>query len=254
MHSKLCLITKKQDEHIEYITQIGTGNYNEKTSKLYTDLSLMTANPDIGMEAATIFNALAMGAVVESTEHLLVAPKCLQNKVLAMMDEQIALAKEDKPAYIGAKVNSLTDKKIIDKLVEASQAGVKVELLVRGICCLISGVEGYTDNITVISIVGRYLEHSRMYIFGAEEQHKKVYIASADYMTRNTLRRVEVATPIYDEDIKKRILKMFDTMFRDNVKVRVQDNTNNYKKRITEGEPLNSQELFYSEAYGEVTL
>ena len=131
---------------------------------------------------------------------------------------------------------------------------MKVELLVRGICCLISGVEGYTDNITVISIVGRYLEHSRMYIFGAEEQHKKVYIASADYMTRNTLRRVEVATPIYDEDIKKRILKMFDTMFRDNVKVRVQDNTNNYKKRITEGEPLNSQELFYSEAYGEVTL
>ena len=254
VHSKLCLITKKRKDGIEYITQIGTGNYNEKTSKLYTDLSLMTANPEIGMEAANVFNALAMGAVVESTEHLLVAPKCLQNKVLAMMDEQIALAKEDKPAYIGAKVNSLTDKKIIDKLVEASQAGVKVELLVRGICCLISGVEGYTDNITVISIVGRYLEHSRMYIFGAEEQHKKVYIASADYMTRNTLRRVEVATPIYDEDIKKRILKMFDTMFRDNVKVRVQDNTNNYKKRITEGEPLNSQELFYSEAYGEVTL
>ena len=254
VHSKLCLITKKQDEHIEYITQIGTGNYNEKTSKLYTDLSLMTANPDIGMEAATIFNALAMGTVVESVEHLLVAPKCLQNKVLAMMEEQIALAKENKPAYIGTKVNSLTDKKIIDKLVEASQAGVKVELIVRGICCLISGVEGYTDNITIVSIVGRYLEHSRIYIFGAEDKEKKVYIASADYMTRNTLRRVEVAAPIYDTDIKKRILKMFDTMLHDNVKVRVQDNTNNYKKRIIEEEPLNSQELFYSEAYGEIML
>lgn len=254
VHSKLCLITKKKDDHIEYITQIGTGNYNEKTSKLYTDLSLMTANPEIGMEASNVFNALAMGTVVESTEHLLVAPKCLQNKVLAMMDEQIALAKENKPAYIGAKVNSLTDKKIIDKLVEASQAGVKVELIVRGICCLISGVEGYTDNITVVSIVGRFLEHSRIYIFGAEEANKKVYIASADYMTRNTLRRVEVATPIYDADIKKRILKMFDLMLHDNVKVRVQDNTNNYKKRLTEGEAVNSQELFYSEAYGEVTL
>lgn len=249
VHSKLCLITRKENNTVEYITQIGTGNYNEKTSKQYTDYSLMTASVDIGMEAANVLNELAMGQVVEHTNHLLVAPKCLQNKILAMIDEEIAKAKEGKSAYIGAKINSLTDKKIIDRLVEASQAGVKIELIVRGICCLIPGVTGYTDNITVISIVGRYLEHSRIYIFGTEPDCR-VYISSADYMTRNTLHRVEVGVPVYDERLKIQILEMFNIMINDNVKARHQLPDATYVKQSSDGaEPLNSQEYFYNEAY-----
>ena len=166
VHSKLCLITRKNGGQVEYITQIGTGNYNEKTSRLYTDLSLMTANVEIGLEASNVFQALSKGEVVEHSEHLLVAPKCLQNKVLAMLDEEIAHARNGEEAYAGFKLNSLTDKKIIDKLIEASEAGVKIDMVVRGICCLIPGVEGKTENIRIISIVGRFLEHSRIYIFG----------------------------------------------------------------------------------------
>ena len=160
VHSKLCLITRKNGGQVEYITQIGTGNYNEKTSRLYTDLSLMTANVEIGLEASNVFQALSKGEVVEHSEHLLVAPKCLQNKVLAMLDEEIAHARNGEEAYAGFKLNSLTDKKIIDKLIEASEAGVKIDMVVRGICCLIPGVEGKTENIRIISIVGRFLEHS----------------------------------------------------------------------------------------------
>lgn len=248
VHSKLCLITRKEHNAVEYITQIGTGNYNEKTSKQYTDYSLMTASADIGMEAANVLNELAMGQVVEHTKHLLVAPKCLQNKILAMIDEETSKAKAGKPAYIGAKINSLTDKKIIDRLVEASQAGVKIELIVRGICCLIPGITGYTDNITVISIVGRYLEHSRIYIFGAEPECK-VYISSADYMTRNTLHRVEVGVPVYDERLKIQVLEMFNIMMNDNVKARHQLSDASYTKLPSENEPLNAQEYFYTEAY-----
>lgn len=185
VHSKLCLITRKTDKQIEYITQIGTGNYNEKTSRLYTDLSLMTSNVDIGIEASNVFQALAKGEVIEKSEHLLVAPKCLQNKVLEMLDEEIARAKNGEEAYAGFKLNSLTDKKIIDKLIEASSAGVKIDMIIRGICCLIPGIEGKTDNIRIISIVGRFLEHSRIYIFGSGDR-RKYYIASADFMTRNT--------------------------------------------------------------------
>ena len=159
VHSKLCLITRKNGGQVEYITQIGTGNYNEKTSRLYTDLSLMTANVEIGLEASNVFQALSKGEVVEHSEHLLVAPKCLQNKVLAMLDEEIAHARNGEEAYAGFKLNSLTDKKIIDKLIEASEAGVKIDMVVRGICCLIPGVEGKTENIRIISIVGRFLEY-----------------------------------------------------------------------------------------------
>ena len=179
VHSKLCLITRKNGGQVEYITQIGTGNYNEKTSRLYTDLSLMTANVEIGLEASNVFQALSKGEVVEHSEHLLVAPKCLQNKVLAMLDEEIAHARNGEEAYAGFKLNSLTDKKIIDKLIEASEAGVKIDMVVRGICCLIPGVEGKTENIRIISIVGRFLEHSRIYIFG-NSKRRKYYIASAD--------------------------------------------------------------------------
>ena len=248
VHSKLCLITRKEENHIGYITQIGTGNYNEKTAKLYTDYSLMTASPEIGAEAGQVFNELAMGQVMEHTEHLLVAPKCLQNKILDRIDDEIGFAKIGEPAYIGAKINSLTDKAIIKKLIEASQAGVHVDLIVRGICCLVPEIPGYTENIRIISIVGRFLEHSRVYIFGTEER-KKVYISSADFMTRNTLRRVEIAVPIYDEMIKTRITDMFSTMLRDNVKARIQGPDGFYRKQKTEGEALNSQEYFYEQAY-----
>ena len=214
VHSKLCLITKKTDEQIEYYTQIGTGNYNEKTSRLYTDLSLMTYNVDIGLEAANVFQALAMGETIKHVDHLLVAPKCLQNKILDMIDEEIAHARAGEPAYIGLKMNSLTDKKIMEKLVEASCAGVRIDMVIRGICCLIPQVPGKTENIHVRSIVGRFLEHSRIYIFGSEGR-EKIYIASADFMTRNTLRRVEVAAPVYDEEIKARLLEMFRIMHKE---------------------------------------
>lgn len=215
VHSKLCLVTKKSEGQVEYYTQIGTGNYNEKTARLYTDLSFMTANVEIGLEAAKVFQALSMEETVDNVQHLLVAPRCLQNKVLSMIDEEIACAKEGKEAYIGLKMNSLTDKKIIDKLIEASQAGVKIDMVIRGICCLIPGVKGKTENIQVRSIVGRFLEHSRIYIFGTQER-EKVYIASADFMTRNTLRRVEVAAPVYDKDLKMQLEEMFITMLSDN--------------------------------------
>ena len=248
VHSKLCLITRKNGGQVEYITQIGTGNYNEKTSRLYTDLSLMTANVEIGLEASNVFQALSKGEVVEHSEHLLVAPKCLQNKVLAMLDEEIAHARNGEEAYAGFKLNSLTDKKIIDKLIEASEAGVKIDMGVRGICCLIPGVEGKTENIRIISIVGRFLEHSRIYIFG-NSKRRKYYIASADFMTRNTLRRVEVAVPIYNTDIKMQLIEMFITMLSDNVKAREEDHNGNYKIPKNQDTPLNSQEFFYKQAY-----
>jgi len=253
VHSKLCLVTKKSEGQVEYYTQIGTGNYNEKTARLYTDLSFMTANVEIGLEAAKVFQALYMEETVDNVQHLLVAPRCLQNKVLSMIDEEIACAKEGKEAYIGLKMNSLTDKKIIDKLIEASQAGVKIDMVIRGICCLIPGVKGKTENIQVRSIVGRFLEHSRIYIFGTQER-EKVYIASADFMTRNTLRRVEVAAPVYDKDLKMQLEEMFITMLSDNQKARQEDSRGNYEIAEAQETPLNSQEFFYEQAYMRVTI
>ena len=253
VHSKLCLITRREELGVAYYTQIGTGNYNEKTARLYTDLCLMTADHDIGEEANAVFNALAKGETVHETRRLLVAPHCLQNKVLAMMDDEIRRARAGEEAYIGVKINSLTDKAIIDKLIEASCAGVKVDLVVRVICCLIAGVPEATENIRVVSIVGRFLEHSRIYIFGRGER-AKVYIASADFMTRNTLRRVEVASPVMDADIRARILSMFDTMLRDNMQAREMDAQGQYH-RLTPGEsePLSSQEYFFKQAYDAVS-
>lgn len=253
VHSKLCLVTKKSEGQVEYYTQIGTGNYNEKTARLYTDLSFMTANVEIGLEAAKVFQALSMEETVDNVQHLLVAPRCLQNKVLSMIDEEIACAKEGKEAYIGLKMNSLTDKKIIDKLIEASQAGVKIDMVIRGICCLIPGVKGKTENIQVRSIVGRFLEHSRIYIFGTQER-EKVYIASADFMTRNTLRRVEVAAPVYDKDLKMQLEEMFITMLSDNQKARQEDSRGNYEIAEAQETPLNSQEFFYEQAYMRATI
>ena len=248
VHSKLCLISRKTDSGVSYITQIGTGNYNEKTSTLYTDLSLITANQEIGREAAEVFASLLRGETVENTDLLLVAPKCLQNKVLDMIDEEIAHARNGEEAYVGVKINSLTDKVIIDKLIEASQAGVRIEMIVRGICCLVPGVEGYTENIKVVSIVGRYLEHSRIYRFGTKER-EKLYIASADFMTRNTVRRVEVAAPILDETLKERLDQMFETMMNDDEKGKELTAKGIYVDRNLNDEKINSQELFYEMAY-----
>ena len=251
VHSKLCLITRKNAGQVEYITQIGTGNYNEKTSRLYTDLSLMTSNVEIGLEASNVFQALSKGEVVEHTRHLLVAPKCLQNKVLGMLDEEIAHARNGEEAYAGFKLNSLTDKKIIDKLIEASEAGVKIDMIIRGICCLIPGVEGKTENIRIISIVGRFLEHSRIYIFGSKER-RKYYIASADFMTRNTVRRVEVAAPVYNDKLKTKLQEMFDVMLSDNQKARKLEADGNYHRVSNDLTPVNAQEYFYAETYHEI--
>lgn len=253
VHSKLCLITRRGANGIQYITQIGTGNYNEKTARLYTDLSLMTANEQIGMDAARVFQALAKGKVVEDMEHLLVAPKCLQSKVIEKIEEQIQKQKNGETAYIGLKMNSLTDKRIIDKLIDASKAGVKIDMIVRGICCLIPGVEGETENIHVISVVGRFLEHSRIYIFGNGEE-AQYYIGSADFMTRNTVKRVEVAAPVYSERLKKRLQDLFDLMLSDNKKARKEDAKGAYSVVECKGQPINSQELLYQEAYAKAAV
>lgn len=253
VHSKLCLITRRGENGIQYITQIGTGNYNEKTARLYTDLSLMTANEQIGMDAARVFQALAKGEVVEDMEHLLVAPKCLQSNVIEKIEEQIQKQKNGETAYIGLKMNSLTDKRIIDKLIDASKAGVKIDMIIRGICCLIPGVEGETENIHVISVVGRFLEHSRIYIFGKGEV-AQYYIGSADFMTRNTVKRVEVAAPVYSERLKKRLQDLFDLMLSDNKKARKEDAKGTYSVVECKGQPINSQELLYQGAYAKAAV
>ena len=247
VHSKLLLITMRSGNDVSYITQVGTGNYNERTSKLYTDLTLMTADRDFGSDASVVFNALAVGNTVESTNKLLVAPKGLKSRIVEFIDNEITYGRE---GYIGIKMNSLTDKDIIEKLVEASRAGVKIDLVVRGICCLIAGVEGATENIRVISIVGRFLEHSRIYIFG-RAQRRRIYISSADFMTRNTERRVEVAAPVLDSALADKTAQMFDTMLRDNVKAREQGSDGRYR-HVQRGEgtaALNAQLYFYEQAY-----
>lgn len=244
VHSKICLITCKNNQGIHYVCQIGTGNYNEVTSKLYTDISLMTSKYEIGEEINTIFNHLSLGETESNTQYLMVAPNCMITKIFEYIDEQIELAKSGKEAYVGFKCNSVTSKRMIDKLIEASQAGVKIDMIVRGICCIIPGVQGYTENIRVISIVGRYLEHSRIYIFGKGD-NQKVYISSADLMTRNLARRVEVAAPILDEKIKKRLVSMFNTMLKDNVKACELLSDGSYKRIKNKLPELNSQEYFF---------
>ncbi|MBR6667866.1 MAG: polyphosphate kinase 1 [Clostridia bacterium] len=249
VHSKLCLITRKTEQGTQYITQIGTGNYNEKTARLYTDISYMTAREEIGLDAKAVFEALLEGETVDHMQTLLVAPHCLQNKLIDMIDGEIAKVNAGQKGVIRLKMNSLTDKTLIDKLIEASQAGVQIDMIVRGICCLRGGVVGETDNIRIISVVGRFLEHSRIYIFG-EGSEAKVFISSADWMTRNTLRRVEVATPILDEGCKARLERIFDVIWRDNVQAREQQPDGNYRRRYPGvNAPLSSQNWLYDEAY-----
>ena len=245
VHSKLLLITRRRGAQVEYITQVGTGNYNEDTVRLYTDYALMTADPQIGADAAQVFNALSMGEVLEESKKLMVAPACLRTKILAYIDGEMARAGAGEPAYLGFKLNGLTDRQLIDKLIEASQAGVKIDLIVRGVCCLTGGVPGLTDNIRVVSIVGRYLEHARIYIFG-EGERRKVYLSSADFMTRNTTRRVEVAAPVDDPALRAHLEQMFADELRDTAKGRLQQPDGSYVR--AEGEPFNSQEHFCDQA------
>ncbi len=249
VHSKLLLITRKTDEGVQNFVQIGTGNYNEKTSRLYTDLTLMTANPEIADDARHVFDALSLDTLVEETKQLLVAPLCLKSRVLEMLDEEIAHAKNGEEAYFSAKVNSISDRDVMDKLAEASQAGVKIELVVRGICCLRPGVEGYTENIRIVSIVGRYLEHSRIYLFGTPER-RRIYISSADFMTRNTEHRVEVAAPILEDSLKRQITDMVQLCLADNVKAREAqpDGTFVHLHCPADATPVNAQEMQYLRA------
>lgn len=249
VHSKLCLITRKTDEGIQYITQIGTGNYNEKTSRLYTDLCQITSRREIGEEAAQVFQTLMLGETVDHMSTLMVAPHCLQGKLIDLIDGEIHKVRNGGFGHIRLKVNSLTDKTLMDKLLEASQAGVKIDMIVRGICCLRGGVPGLTDNIHIISVVGRFLEHSRIYIFGDGEE-ARYYISSADWMTRNTLRRVEVAVPILDGALKKRLDKIFDVIWNDNVQARDQMPDGAYVRRFPGSQDaLSSQNWLYDDAY-----
>jgi polyphosphate kinase len=253
VHSKLLLITRKNGDTVEYITQIGTGNYNEKTAALYTDLSLITSNHEIGADARHVFTCLSIGNSEIKTDLLIAAPLMLQRKIAELIDRQIVRAKNGKSAYIGFKMNSLTDKFLINKLVEASKSGVKIDMAIRGISCLIAGVKGYTDNIKIVSVVGRFLEHSRIYIFGDPDDTEKspdVYISSADFMTRNTTRRIEIAAPIFDKGIKKRIIEIFKLMFADNLKTRVMQSDGSYTRRplYPNEQPLSIQETLMKQA------
>ncbi len=244
VHSKICLITYRSRNEIRYITQIGTGNYNEKTAKLYTDYSLITGNQSIGEDASVFFKNMAIGNLAGVYQHLIVSPTGLKQKVLMLMDEEIRKGKEGR---ILMKMNSVTDVDFIRKAAEASKAGVKVELIVRGICCILPGIPGETENLSVTSIVGRYLEHPRVFVFGRGEE-QKVYIGSADMMTRNTEKRVEVACPIYDEQIKKRLVRYLNIMLADNVKAREMLSDGTYRKKQGGERKICAQEYFMKEA------
>lgn len=244
VHSKLCLITYRSRNEIRYITQIGTGNYNEKTAKMYTDFSLMTGNQAIGEDAATFFKNMAISNLHGAYQHLIVSPTSLKQNVLMLMDEEI---KKGTSGRILMKMNSVTDIDFIRKVAEASRAGVKIDLIVRGICCVLPGIPGETENLTVTSIVGRYLEHPRVFIFGTGDD-KKVYIGSADMMTRNTEKRVEVACPIYDPGIKKQLVRYLSIMLADNVKARVMTSDGTYRKKKSTDRSVCAQEIFMKEA------
>lgn len=244
VHSKICLITYRNKNEIKYITQIGTGNYNEKTAKMYTDFSLMTASQAIGEDAAMFFKNMSIGNLDGAYQHLIVSPTSLKPKVMMLMDEEI---KKGTAGRIIMKMNSVTDMDFINKVAEASMAGVRIDLIVRGICCVLPGISGATENLTVTSIVGRYLEHPRLFVFGNGAE-QKVYIGSADMMTRNTEKRVEVACPIYDESIRKRLVRSLNIMLADNVKARVMQNDGTYRKKKADGKAVNSQEIFMKEA------
>ena len=243
VHSKIISVVLTDGESLRYITHLGTGNYNEQTSKLYTDLNIITADDNVGADAVAFFRNLAICNIDYEYGKLLIAPKSLKNGLIRYIERETDKAKAGKPAFIRAKMNSLTDKLIIDKLIAASKAGVKIRLLVRGICCLLPGIKGKTENITVTSIVGRLLEHSRIYCFGDGED-RVTYISSADLMTRNTDKRVEIVTPVLDKTIENTVVNMLEVMLADNVKARKLLPDGTYVAQEITGEPINSQELF----------
>lgn len=247
VHSKICLITETTNHGVEYITQMATGNYNEKTAALYSDLSLMTANQNIGADAARFFDNMALGNLEGDYDLLWVAPYSLKTKLLRKINDQIDIAKAGGKGRLLFKMNSLTDLELIEKISEASQAGVKVDLIVRGICCLLPGIPGQTDNIHIISIVGRYLEHARAYCFG-EGGQDGVFLGSADLMTRNTEKRVEVAFPLLDSEIVARVYAILQTQLSDNTKARIVESDGELHAIVSDQPPLNSQEKFAQEA------
>ncbi len=247
VHSKIISVVLKEGEQLRYITHLGTGNYNESTSRQYTDLNIITADRKIGEDAVAFFRNVSICNTDFEYERLLVAPKTLKSGLIGYMDREIEKAKRGEEGYILAKMNSLTDKEIIDKFAEASAAGVKIELVIRGICCLLPGVPEKTENIRVVSIVGRFLEHSRVYSFGRGED-RVTYISSADLMTRNTDKRVEIAAPVLDSRIADRIVGILQTMLADNVKARKLCPDGEYRKVETLGEPLDAQAYFLNEA------
>jgi polyphosphate kinase 1 len=244
VHSKICLITYRNRGEIQYITQIGTGNYNEKTAAMYTDLSLMTANLEIGMDAAEFFKNMSISNLNGSYQHLIVAPTSLKQTVLALMDGEILKGSNGR---IIMKMNSVTDTDFIEKVSEASRAGVKIDLIVRGICCILPQVPGYTDNLRVMSVVGRYLEHPRIFSFGTGAE-QKIYIGSADMMTRNTEKRVEVACPVRDKEVREQINHYLKIMLEDNIKARVLQRDGSYRKKEQSEPFIDSQAVFMEEA------
>ena len=244
VHSKLCLITYRNKNEIRYITQVGTGNYNEKTAKMYTDYSLITSDQEIGEDAAIFFKNMSIGNLDGVYDHLIVSPTSLKQKVLSLIDEEI---RKGEHGRIVMKMNSLTDMDFIRKVSAASQAGVKIDLIVRGICCILPGIQGRTENLSVTSIVGRYLEHPRVFVFGTGDD-AKVYIGSADMMTRNTEKRVEVACPIFDPKIRKKLMHDLNIMLADNVKARKMLSDGTYRKKVQGERTVNAQETFMKEA------
>lgn len=249
VHSKLLLISRRTERGVENFVQVGTGNYNEKTARIYTDLCLMTSHAELAADARRVFDALSTDSLVARSERLLVAPLCLRGNILAMLEEEIRHAQNGEPAYFAAKINSISDRGIMDKLAEASGAGVRIELVVRGVCCLIPGVPGYTENIRIVSLVGRYLEHSRIYIFGPPER-QKVYISSADLMTRNTQHRIEVAAPLLDPALAQKAVDIVKLCLSDNVKARegLPDGTFRHCAPVQGGDAINAQEVQYRNA------
>ncbi|HCK87323.1 MAG TPA: RNA degradosome polyphosphate kinase, partial [Erysipelotrichaceae bacterium] len=244
--SKICLITKVKDEVNSHVVLVSTGNFNENTAKQYTDLSILTSDPGITEDAISFFQNMAIGKLDGTYHSLLVAPVSLKPTVMDLMDREIAKGKD---GYIFAKINAITDEEIIVKLKEASCAGVNVEMIVRGISCILPSVEGKTDRIRIRSVVGRYLEHSRIYIFGKGEE-EKMYIASADFMTRNMERRVEIACPINDPEIRKTIHAYADTYLADNTKARLLHSNGRYHKIKSDDDPFCAQDALMDSAVG----
>ena len=249
VHSKICTVTRKHDGVIKQYTQIGTGNYNEKTAKLYVDYCYLTSNEALGDDATEFFKNLSLSNPRGHYNKFLVAPSSLRTGIISLIDREIAKAKNNQPAEIIMKMNSFTDRKIIDKIAEASQSGVKIKMIIRGICCIIPGLKNKTDNIEIRGIVGRYLEHSRIYAFGTGDD-RLLYISSADMMTRNTSKRVEIACPIEDKRIKERILEDLEVMLHDDIKGR-RINSNGDYEHIQQSRHTNAQEFFQERAIKE---